>query len=140
MRWSVSSCTSPRPRGRMWAEKGGEDMNLSKDALKILKLADTHETIDFEDGCIVVSESVHSAYAPEIFEYLEKNGLIVVLSEMMPEGYKKTVIRITPEGQAELKAYLEKTREKWITRSLSIAAIAISAVGIIWQILSSETP
>ena len=115
-------------------------MNLSKDALKILKLADTHETIDFEDGCIVVSESVHSAYAPEIFEYLEKNGLIVVLSEMMPEGYKKTVIRITPEGQAELKAYLEETREKWITRSLSIAAIAISAVGIIWQILSSETP
>ena len=65
---------------------------------------------------------------------------IGVDTEMMPEGYKKTVIRITPEGQAELKAYLEKTREKWITRSLSIAAIAISAVGIIWQILSSETP
>lgn len=115
-------------------------MNLSKDALKILKLADKREVISFEDGCMAASKSVHSAYASENFEYLEKKGLIVVCSEMMPEGYKKTTIRITPEGQAELKDHREKNREKWITRSLSIFAIIISAISIIWQIFSTVKP
>lgn len=115
-------------------------MNLSKDALKILKLANTRETINFEESCMAVSRSVHAAYAPENLEYLEKNGLIVVSARMMPEGYKNTTIRITPKGQAELKDYREKTHEKWITRSLSIFAIIISAISIIWQILSTRTP
>lgn len=112
-------------------------MLLSKDALRVLKLANNRETIDFEDACMAVSGSVHAAYAPENYVYLEENGLVVVRSEMMPEGYEKTTIRITPKGQAELRDYREKTREKWITRCLSISAIIISAISIIWQILSS---
>ncbi|MCI9444309.1 MAG: hypothetical protein HFF69_06240 [Oscillospiraceae bacterium] len=114
-------------------------MNLSKDAIKILKIANAQETINFEDGCLELRGSVHVAYAPEVFAFLENHGLVIVHSEMVTEDYKKTTIRITPEGQAELGAYLEKTREKWITRSLSISALIISAVSIIWQILSSTT-
>lgn len=115
-------------------------MNLSKDALKILKLANTRETINFEESCMAVSRSVHAADVSENLEYLEKNGLIFVSSEMMSEGYKNTTIRITPEGQAELKDQREKNLEKWITRTLSIFAIIISAISIIWQILSTRTP
>lgn len=115
-------------------------MKLSKDALKVLKLANTNETIDFEDACMAVSNSIHATYAPENYGYLEENGLVTVYSEMMPEGYEKTTIRITPKGQAELEAHWEQTREKWITRILSISAITISAISIIWQILSSAAP
>lgn len=115
-------------------------MKLSKDALRVLKLANTHETIDFEDACMAVSNSVHLTYAPENYVYLAENGLVTVYSEMMPEGYEKTTIRITPKGQAELEAHREQTREKWITRILSISAIVLSAISIIWQILSSVTP
>ena len=115
-------------------------MNLSKDALKILKLADKHEEIDFEEGCMALHGTVHATYAPENFTFLEKNCLVTVRSEMMPEEYERTTIRITPEGQAELMAHREQTVEKWITRSLSVAAIIISAISIIWQILSSAAP
>ncbi len=115
-------------------------MKLSKDALQVLKLANTHETIEFEDACMAVSNSVHVTYAPENYVYLEENGLVTVYSDMMPEGYEKTSIRITPKGQAELEFHREQTREKWITRILSISAITISAISIIWQILSSTVP
>lgn len=120
--------------------KGGDELNLSKDTLRVLKLANAHESVDFEDACMAVSGSVHAAYAPENYAYLEKNGLVSIHSKMMPEGYKRTTIRITPEGQAVLEAHREQTREKWITRGLSISAIIISAISLIWQILSSATP
>lgn len=112
-------------------------MTLGKDALKILKLADAHEMIDFEDACRAVFGSIHSPYAPENLEYLEENDLIEVHSEMMPEGYEKTTIRIKPAGQAELKAYREQTREKWITRCVAFSALIVSIISLTWQILSS---
>jgi len=113
---------------------------LSKDSLKILKLANKNETINLEDACMAVYGSVHSAYAPEHLGYLEKKRFIVVTSEMMPEGYERTTIRITPEGQAELEVLSNQKREAWITRGLSISAIVLSAISLTWQILSATTP
>lgn len=115
-------------------------MDLSKDSLRILKLANKQESISFDDVCLAVSESVHSPYAPEHLTELENKGLVFVFSEMMPEGYEKTTIRISPAGQAELETRVVQTREKLITRGLSIFAIILSAISIIWQVLSSATP
>ncbi len=111
-------------------------MNLSKDSLRILKLASKQETISFDDVCLTVPKSVHSKYAAEHLEELDKKGLLFVTSERMPEGYQKVTARISPAGMAELEAHVVQTREKLITRGLSIAAIILSAISIIWQMLS----
>ncbi|MCM1236137.1 MAG: hypothetical protein NC489_39135 [Ruminococcus flavefaciens] len=115
-------------------------MNLSKESIRLLKLVNEHETVDWESACEAISGSKHSAYAAEYMEQLAKADLISTKSEMMPEGYKRVLIRITPDGQAELENYMKETREKWITRFLSISAIVLSAISIIWQITSSAKP
>ena len=62
-------------------------MNLSKDSLRILKLASKLETISFDDVCLSVTDSIHSKYAAEHLDELDKKGLLFVTSERMPEGY-----------------------------------------------------
>lgn len=111
-------------------------MDLSKDSLRILKLAYKRKSIDFEDVCGAVNaKSPHTPYAPENLESLEHLGLISVKSKMMPEGYEKMTVRITPSGQAQVEIHKEQTLERRITRVLSIAAIVLSTVSITWQIL-----
>ena len=108
-------------------------MVISKNALKLLKYANTHESVNFEETCFILKQNIHSAYEWELISTLEKYGLVISRSEMMPEGYKSSTFRITPQGTA----YLEKNKsaifDKVFTRTLAIAAFVISIIALVKQ-------
>lgn len=107
-------------------------MEINKQALKLLELANKKETVNFEDPevCAVFKESVHQPYMFEYIADLKKSGFVYTHAEMVqPEGYQFTTFRISPAGQAYLEAvHSARCRNVWSEiRAWGTLAIAILA-------------
>ena len=106
-------------------------MEISKNALKLLKYANKHESVNFEECYCILKRDIHTPYEWEIIDELKNQDFVITTSQMMPEGYRRNMFRITPSGVAFLENYTVEKIDKWFMRGLSFAAFIISVIALL---------
>lgn len=112
---------------------------LNKDEIRILKYLYKHGESEIQESCYLAAKAAKPVHEPYLFEdinHLDGNNCIYVYYEYPIPGERVTMVRLSPVGKSEIESYKEQTKEKWVTRVLSITALVLSAISIIWQIFA----